>query len=219
MKSTSRIIGLIAILLAAIGLLAAGAGGAQASVNQASVSRASVAQASHVLTQQHVAPQAECPPNCPKVKWVIVKVGPGYDTTGPWHDCAAVAPTPGFKKSYTCSFTGGVSNTYSETVGISAEGISASVGFSVTYSTSVTGGTTYTPNSEKAKGEVEWASQYITHKLSEVAYLDGFEVGTHTGYASKWNQPLSRYVPAGTSTSSTSGTFTKKHWTCKKACP
>jgi hypothetical protein len=210
MRLNNRVINLIAVILAVTGLLAFGGGG---------LAQASAVPAAQRVAQQHVIPQANCPPNCPKATWKIVKVGPGYYTDSSWRDCAQVAPTPGFKKSYSCSFTGGVSNTYSETIGLSVEGISASVGFSVTYSTSVTGGTTYTPNSEKARGEIEWASQYVTHKIYEDDYFEGTVIAKNTGYASRWNQPVSRFVPAGTSTSSTSGTFTKKHWKCKKTCP
>jgi hypothetical protein len=204
MRLPNRFLVLIVSLLATVGLMAWGTGG------------------SAVASQNvpHATPQANCPPNCPKATWKIVRVGAGYDTYGSWHDCAKVTPTSGFNKSYTCSFTGGVSNGYSETIGISVEGISASVGYSVTYSTSITGGTTYTPiNQKKTRGEVQWTSEYITRPLYEELFLEGIVLAKHTGYAHRWDQPVSRFVPAGTTTTSTSGKFTHKHWKCKKTCP
>jgi hypothetical protein len=156
----------------------------------------------------------------PPVIWKITGVSKPYYTTGKWRDCAKVSPTPGFKKSYTCSFTGTVANTYSGTIGVSAGAVSASVGFSVTYSTSVTGGVTYTPDNQKtARGEVQWTSQYVTRKVyeEEVSPIPGVR---HTGHASRWNQPLDRFVPSGKIILvSDNGKFSKKHWKCKKRCP
>jgi hypothetical protein len=157
----------------------------------------------------------------PPVIWEITGLSKPYYTSGRWRDCAKVAPTPGFKKSYTCSFTGGVSNSYSGTVGLSAEGISASVGYSVTYSTSITGGVTYTPdNGKTARGEVQWTSQYLTRKIYEKEVSGPDPGARNTGYAHRWNQPLTRFVPAGKIILvSDNGKFSKRHWKCKSRCP
>jgi hypothetical protein len=192
MRLASRVLRLTAAVLPAIALLTVGLGTAQAS------------------------PAAPAPP----VVWQITGVSKSYLTHGSWHDCAQVKPTPGFKKSYTCTFTGSVSNTYSGTVGVSAGYVSASVGFSVTYGTSISGGTTYTPNNQKDRGEVQWTSQYLTKKVFEKATINGRTVH-NTGHASHWNQPITRYVPAEkiVLVSETKGKWGHKHWKCKKRCP
>jgi hypothetical protein len=205
-KRTTRCLGAILPALAIV--LAGWAGTAQAS--QTALSQPG----------QHAAsPQGPCGASC-KFEWKIVKVGRPYYTYGPWHDCAYVHPQKGFNKSYTCSFTGTVSNSYSLTVGVSAPYVSASVGYSVTYSSSVSGGTTYTPiNQRTTYGEVEWQSQYLTRNLYEKLCLGKICIAKHTGEAHRWNQPIPDFFPRGTSTRSTSGKFTHTHWKCKNRCP
>ncbi len=192
MRLAIRGVRLTAILLGAIALSSLGLGAAQAS------------------------PKTPAPP----IIWKITGVSKSYYTNGKWHDCAQVKPTPGFKKSYTCTFTGSVSNTYSGTVGVSAGDVSASVGFSVTYGTSISGGTTYTPDNQNDKGEVQWTSQYLTKKVYETAHYQGRTLH-NTGHASHWNQPITRYVPAEkiVLVSETKGKWGHKHWKCKKRCP
>ncbi len=168
------------------------------------------------------APQANCPPNCPHAVWKLSKDGKPFSVDGKWHDCAKVSPTPGENKTYNCSFTGSVSNTYSVTVGISAEQVSATVGYSVTYGTSISGGVSYTPLDQKdTYGEVEWASEYSGQKLREKLYLAGVYLGTWYGYAYHWVQPVTQFVPSGKIilVSEHKGKWGKKHWKCKKTCP
>ncbi|HEY7143325.1 MAG TPA: hypothetical protein VH637_03690 [Streptosporangiaceae bacterium] len=174
------------------------------------------AQASHGAA---VVPQGNGKP-CMGICWQIYSIGKAFTINGTWRDCVQVSPTPGFKKSYTCSFTGTISNSFSNTIGLSADLISVSVGYSVTYSTSITGGTTYTPVNQKARGEVEWANQYSANALHERQLDQGKPDGkTRTGRAQHWEQPVSRFIPAGTTTASTAGTFRNKHWSCKNRCP
>jgi hypothetical protein len=166
-------------------------------------------------------PKATPADTTPPTIWEITGAGTPYYTHGRWRDCAKVSPTPGFHKSYSCGFTGTIGNSYSATIGVSAEGVSASVGYSVTYSTSITGSTTYTPDNQKtARGEVQWTSQYLTRKVYEKE-ISGPDPGArHTGYANHWNQPITRFVPSGKIILvSDNGRFSKKHWKCKKRCP
>jgi hypothetical protein len=168
-------------------------------------------------------PQAPCnPPTCPQKTWKLSKDGKPHNVNGKWRDCAKVSPTPGFNKSYTCSFTGTVGNTYSVSVGISANIVSATVGYSVTYSTGITGGVTYTPlNQKKTRGEVQWASQYSAQKLREKLYIGGVYIETLYGYAYHWIQPVTQFVPSGKIilVSETKGKWGHKHWKCSKRCP
>jgi hypothetical protein len=166
-------------------------------------------------------PKASPHRGTPPAFWEIIGLGQRYLTHGPWHDCARITPTSGMNKSYTCGFTGTIGNSYSGTIGVSAGDVSASVGYSVTYSTSITGSTTYTPiNQKTARGEVQWASQYITRKVYEEEISGPFPGLRNTGYANHWNQPLTRFVPSGKIILvSDTGKFSKKHWKCKRGCP
>lgn len=182
---------------------------------------AGTAQASQ--SPQNSTPYLNCNPSqCPTYTVKLSKVGKPHDVEGDWHDCAKVSPTPGETKSYNCSFTGTVQNTFSVSLGVTAQVISAVVGYSVSYSTSISGGTTYTPDNQKdTRGEVEWGGQYSAQELHAKWYLNGKLKFSTYGDAYHWIQPVTRFVPAGKIilVSETKGKWGKKHWKCKKRCP
>lgn len=165
------------------------------------------------------APLGTPPP--PRPYWKIRVVGPRYPALGAvFHDCVKVSPTPGFTKTYTCSFTGTVGNGYGATLGLTTAGISLAVAYNVTQSWAVTGGVNWTPSSGEASGEIRWDEAYNARNLYEQLYTNGqgWQADTHVGYSLYFTGPNQEFFPTpGIYLAGDKGTFSGKHW-AKGAC-
>lgn len=161
------------------------------------------------------APLGTPPP--PQPYWRIRSVGTRHPALGAtFRNCVKVSPTPGFTKTYTCSFTGTVGNGYGATVGLSTEGISLAVAYNVTQSWAVTGGVNWTPT-QAVSGEIEWDEAYNARTLYEQQYVNGqgWQSATHQGYSLYFTGPNQEFFPApGIYLVGTAGTFSGKHWAC-----
>jgi hypothetical protein len=120
-----------------------------------------------------------CVSNCVSPHWAITHVGAPYQTEGAWHNCIYVQPTS-IPISYSCSQTYTAGNTYSGTLEVALNILSASVGYTVDRQWSWGVQANISPP-DTMTGYFQYTTVYATKNVTEEEYLGSAPLGNIQG--------------------------------------